>query len=169
MTEVILPFLHEMGERWEQGETSVAEEHFASAIIRGRLASFTLTWGVGSGPIVVMACPSGERHDIGLLCFGVLLGVRGWRIRYLGADTPSAALASACEVIAADLVVVAATRENVFAEQATALAAIAQDYPMAIGGAGATADLAQALGAHLLPPALVPAAELCRTLLAPRP
>jgi len=37
LTEVVLPYLHELGERWERGEITVAQEHFASAVLRGRL------------------------------------------------------------------------------------------------------------------------------------
>ena len=35
--DVLLPYLHELGERWERGEVSVAQEHFASMVLRGRL------------------------------------------------------------------------------------------------------------------------------------
>jgi hypothetical protein len=37
LQEVILPYLHSLGERWEAGEVSVAHEHFASNLLRGRL------------------------------------------------------------------------------------------------------------------------------------
>ena len=33
----MLPYLHELGERWASGEASVGQEHFASQLIRGRL------------------------------------------------------------------------------------------------------------------------------------
>src|SRR4051794_19353460 len=35
--EVVLPYLHELGARWERGEASIAQEHFASGVLRGRL------------------------------------------------------------------------------------------------------------------------------------
>jgi B12 binding domain len=35
---VVIPYLHELGEHWERGEKRrSAEEHFASAVLRGRL------------------------------------------------------------------------------------------------------------------------------------
>ena len=37
LADVIVPYLHELGERWERGETSVAHEHFATTILRGRM------------------------------------------------------------------------------------------------------------------------------------
>ena len=42
----------------------------------------------GSGPLAVLACLPGEQHDLGLIAFGLALRARGWRIVYLGADTP---------------------------------------------------------------------------------
>ena len=37
LRDVVLPYLHELGERWVRGEASVAQEHFASNLLRGRL------------------------------------------------------------------------------------------------------------------------------------
>ena len=33
--DVLMPYLHELGERWVEGSVSVAQEHFASNVIRG--------------------------------------------------------------------------------------------------------------------------------------
>jgi MerR family transcriptional regulator, light-induced transcriptional regulator len=38
LRDVLVPYLAELGERWEHGTVSVAQEHFASKVIRGRLA-----------------------------------------------------------------------------------------------------------------------------------
>ena len=35
LRDVLMPYLNELGERWEQGEASVAQEHFASNLVRG--------------------------------------------------------------------------------------------------------------------------------------
>src|SRR6185295_10071513 len=37
LTEIVLPYLQELGDRWERGDVSVAQEHFASGVLRGRL------------------------------------------------------------------------------------------------------------------------------------
>ena len=86
--EVILPYLRELGARWERGEASIAHEHFASSVLRGRLLAIARGWGLGIGPVAVLACLPGEQHDLGLIAFGLALRARGWRIVYLGADTP---------------------------------------------------------------------------------
>ena len=67
MREVLLPYLLESSEnRWASGDMSVAQEHFASALLRGRLLGLARGWGTGSGPTLVLACPPGEQHDLGL-------------------------------------------------------------------------------------------------------
>src|SRR5208283_1682379 len=57
LRDVVLPYLAELGERWERGTASVAQEHFASNLIRGRLAGLARGWGNGHGPRAVLACP----------------------------------------------------------------------------------------------------------------
>ena len=49
LRDVVLPYLAELGERWERGTASVAREHFASNLIRGRLAGLARGWGNGHG------------------------------------------------------------------------------------------------------------------------
>ena len=57
--------------RWERGEVSVAQEHFSSNVLRGRLLGLARGWGNGTGPTTVLACAPGELHDLPLLVFGL--------------------------------------------------------------------------------------------------
>ena len=57
---VVLPLLHELGAGWERGEISVAQEHFASNLLRGRLLGLARGWDRGSGRRAVLACPAGR-------------------------------------------------------------------------------------------------------------
>ena len=50
LRDVIIPYLHDLGERWERGDVSVAQEHFASSVLRGRLLGLARGWGRGLGP-----------------------------------------------------------------------------------------------------------------------
>jgi methanogenic corrinoid protein MtbC1 len=84
---------------------SIAQEHFASNVLRGRLLGLARGWGRGTGPRALLACPEGEHHDLGLIAFGLALRERGWRIDYLGSDTPVASIAEAAEAIAPELLV----------------------------------------------------------------
>ncbi len=150
LSEVILPFLHQLGVRWASAQTSVAQEHFASNVIGGRLRGLTRGWGQGVGPRVILACPPGELHDLGLLCFGLVLREQGWRITYLGADTPIGDIAGTLDELSPAIVVLAAVTPQRFLESADELAALAAQTRVGIGGAGASAALATRLGAELL-------------------
>jgi MerR family transcriptional regulator, light-induced transcriptional regulator len=150
LRDVVLPVLHDVGERWARGEITVAQEHFATELITGRLRGLAREWDRGLGPRVVMACPAGERHDIGLLCCGLALDRRGWRVTYLGPDTPADALESAILVLDPSLVVIGAVQPGPLRAAAAALSVLADRVAVAVGGAGASAELAEAAGATRL-------------------
>jgi MerR family transcriptional regulator, light-induced transcriptional regulator len=147
---VVLPYLTELGERWQRGTASVAQEHFASNVVRGRLAGLARGWGSGRGPRALLACPPGEQHDLALMAFGIVLNRNGWRIDYLGADTPVAELARTVEATRPDLVVVAVTLAEHLDTLTHPLAALARRAPLLLAGSGATARVADAVGARLL-------------------
>lgn len=133
----ILPFLADLGERWAAGEVAVSHEHFASQLIRRRLGAFSTTWSHGSGPVAMLAALPTEHHDIALLSLGVLLGRAGWRVRYLGADTPVEDVARAAQTIRPDAIVLSTTRPETVAAHRDAIARVAQRHPVWLGGRGA--------------------------------
>jgi DNA-binding transcriptional MerR regulator len=151
LAEVVLPFLHALGDRWAAMERSVGQEHFASNVIGGRLRALARGWGAGDGRRVLLACPPGEQHELGLLCFGLLLRERGWRISYLGAETPTADLTTVVAEVSPDLVVLAATGAQRFLDAAEGIRGVSAQARVAIGGAGASESLAQSLGAESFP------------------
>ena len=134
MQEVLLPYLHLLGDRWATGEVSVAQEHFASSLIRGRLLGLARGWGVGGGPSLLLACPPGEEHDLGLIMFGIAAWRRGWRIIYLGQDTPIATIDQAVEVVEPALVVLAIAEGTLIGSHAHELRRLAARVPVAVGG-----------------------------------
>jgi DNA-binding transcriptional MerR regulator len=150
LRDVVLPYLHRLGERWERGEVSIAQEHFGSHVIRGRLASLGRGWGAGYGPRAMLACPPDELHDLALMIFGIVLNRNGWRIDYFGASTPVEELAGAAAQSRPALIVVAATTAQRFTAIRGELAQLAAVAPLAVGGAGATQQLADDVGARLL-------------------
>ena len=148
---VALPTLGEIGERWSRGEISVAQEHFASNLLRGRLLGLARGWGGGGGPLALLACPPGEQHDLGLIAFGLALRARGWRITFLGPDTPVETVADAAARLDPALVILAALEPGRFNTAAAAVTRLAAAHPVALGGAGADPATAERLGARSLP------------------
>jgi MerR family transcriptional regulator, light-induced transcriptional regulator len=150
LRDVVLPYLHVLGERWERGEATVAQEHFASSVLRGRLLGLARGWGRSAGPTAVLACAPGELHDLSLIAFGLVLGGRGWSITYLGQDTPIATICDAVRDAAPRLVVIAAVTGRGLRAAQTAIAELAQLAPLGLAGSGATLALARATGAFVV-------------------
>jgi len=137
LRDVVVPYLHELGDRWSRGDASVAEEHFASSLLRGRLLGLARGWGVGLGPRVVLACAPGEQHDLGLIAFGLALRARGWRIVYLGPDTPLESVADAALSSDPLFVVISSVNARSFQRHAENLARLGREFRLCLGGAGA--------------------------------
>ena len=150
LRDAVLPYLHDLGERWQRGEASIAQEHFASVLLRGRLLGLARGWGSGGSRLALLACLPGEQHDLGLICFGLALRGQGWRITFLGPDTPLATITETTHMLRPALVVVAATTKVEAASTRDGLAEVARSAPLALAGTGTSPTLAQALGAEYL-------------------
>jgi MerR family transcriptional regulator, light-induced transcriptional regulator len=150
LRDEVLPYLHELGERWQRGEASIAQEHFASALLRGRLLGLARGWGSGRGPQALLACVPAEQHDLGLICFGLALRRQGWRIAFLGPDTPLATTAETARLLRPALVVVSATLSNQPVNAEGGLAEVAATGPLALAGSGLSASVAETVGARYL-------------------
>ena len=150
LRDLAIPYLRDLGERWEEGTVSVAQEHFASNFLRGRLLGLARGWGQGGGPLAILACAPGELHDLPLIAFGLALRAHGWRIAFLGPDTPVGTLADAAAKLEPRLVVVSATSTPRLARVRDELGTLARSTPLALAGAGATNALAESVGADRL-------------------
>jgi len=151
MLEAVLPYLHELGDRWAQdGDAMIAQEHFASALLRGRLLGLARGWGGGYGPIAILACFPGDQHDLGLICFGLALRQKGWRITFLGPDTPLPAIIETARLLRPALVVLTAMVRPERHAVKDRLATIGSHAPLAIAGSGVKEGDAVAARARLL-------------------
>jgi DNA-binding transcriptional MerR regulator len=87
--KLMTPLLARLGERWESGMGSIAEEHFFGFYLRNKLgAQYHHRLRREGGDRILMACLPGERHEVGLLMFGLAVGEAGMTPIILGADTP---------------------------------------------------------------------------------
>jgi DNA-binding transcriptional MerR regulator len=157
--DVVLPALVEIGRRWETTEIGVGHEHFASHLIERRLLGLAKGWEAGRGPLALLACPSGERHTLGLVCFGLVLADRGWRIAYLGADTPVDQIFDMSASMNPTVVVLCARDARHLTSNAEPIAALAEEHRTLLAGGAASAELAGRLGTELAQGDPVVAAE----------
>ncbi len=110
-TEFVQRGLNIIGERWFQRESSVQQEHFASALAARRLEML-----IASTPAptrlqaVLVGCPPGEFHTFPALLLTLFLRRRGLKLVYLGADVPAERLMDTILVVRPDLVVLSAQR-----------------------------------------------------------
>jgi MerR family transcriptional regulator, light-induced transcriptional regulator len=142
-----------IGHRWELGVVDVAQEHYATNMLQARLMALARGWDDGEGPRAVLACAPEELHVVGLICLGLALRDRGWRVLFLGADTPIAAVERTAEEVAAPLVALSAVLPERFLVHERELRALSGVALLGLGGAGATPLVAQRLGAKLAPQA----------------
>ena len=154
-----MPYLRDLGERWARDEITVAQEHFVSRLLEGRLLTLARGWNKGSGPSAILACPPGEQHTLPLLGFGLALRSRGWRNIYLGADTPPSTVHMAADTVDANMIALAAVSIARFLPLTEELPALARDRRLVLAGAGATPELAAHVGVEYFQEDPVTAAE----------
>jgi methanogenic corrinoid protein MtbC1 len=137
----------------------VAQEHFASNLVRGRLMALARSWDRGGGPRSLLACAEGELHDLPLIGFGLALREQGWRISFLGADTPVASVVDTARALTPDAVVISGTTSGALDAIATRLREIALHAPLYVAGAAADPQVARRAHATYLSGDVVLAAE----------
>jgi MerR family transcriptional regulator, light-induced transcriptional regulator len=166
LESILCPLLHTVGERWERGLLSVAEEHLVTEAVRSRLGHLLGDAGGGVRGVAVLACAPGERHELGLMMAAIVLRRDGWKVVYLGADTPfDDAFALAQRISARVLGLSLAMPEHAAAlERQLTRRPHRYGVSVVLGGAGATAALAERVGAVLAGPELRRAVETLRAL-----
>ena len=127
-------YLHRVGQRWEQGKIGVAQEHFASNVLRVRLSMMLHGERGGGGPVAALACMPGEQHEFGLMSLALVLSRLGWQICYLGANTPTAEIAYTARTLRPRVVVLSAHRRTAFAAHGPALRRLGRVTEVHIAG-----------------------------------
>lgn len=158
LRDVVLPLLREIGEGWERGEITIAQEHYASNLIRGRLMALGRGWGRGSGRHALLAAPAGEQHDLGLVVLALALRDHGWRVTFLGADTPIETITDTSRRVAPEVVVLAMLQPIELPP--LDVRDLALGSRVVISGRGATPASARKLGVEYFAGGPIEAAEL---------
>jgi MerR family transcriptional regulator, light-induced transcriptional regulator len=80
-----------VGDLWHSGAVSVADEHLATMTLRRVMAAAKAACrrAAPRNELILLACPPGEAHDLGLNMLGDVLDLSGYDVRVLGADTPA--------------------------------------------------------------------------------
>lgn len=146
LADVLMPLLHEVGERWHQKRLSPAQEHVVSMASRR-----VVTWLVdaydttGEAPVLLVTTVAGEQHEFGALMVSVLALEAGWRVAYLGTSLPAEEIVQAARGTDAAMVAVSIVntrdhegmRSDVTAEMTQVRQGLPVSVPLLLGGAGA--------------------------------
>lgn len=169
-TDLLVPAMAQVGDRWAAGTVTVAEEHTATVTVQrltGRLGPRFRRPGRKRGTIVLGAAP-GDHHGLAVGLLADPLRGRGFRVTDLGADVPVEAWLDAARgaerLRAIGISVVAAGLDAVVAGTVAALHE-AVDVPVILGGGALRdADHATALEADGWAPSHTEALDLFERL-----
>ena len=164
---VIAPALRAVGDLWEAGELSVAEEHLATEIALRVVALQREAYRVAGrrpGALVLLAAVEDEQHVVGLRMAGSLLAHAGYDVMQLGASVPSVDLGAMVARHGPAVVGLSTTVPWTGEKVAQAVAAIGAARPataVVVGGAGLPADLVERPGLRrcLRAPDVVPVVD----------
>lgn len=151
---VVAPLQRRIGEEWHAGVLGVAHEHLASGVtvpLLGRLRSRLPT--SSNAPLLAVATPSGERHEVGALLAAAVAASEGWRVLYLGPDLPASEIALASTSAGARAVALSVVRsagsDETAAEIREVAGTLAGKVAVLVGGAGVDALAPDLEGAEL--------------------
>jgi MerR family transcriptional regulator, light-induced transcriptional regulator len=145
--EIVAPAMRTVGDLWENGMLSVADEHLATEISIRVLAlqrDAFRTAARRAAHRVVLAGIEGERHGLGLTMAGSVLVHAGYDVRMLGPDLPMSCLAPAVERHRPSVVGLSVTQPGLASLVPQAVAEVrrvAAHAGIIIGGAGASPRL----------------------------
>lgn len=135
-----------LGQRWERGEVTIAEEHRATERLRRGLASVCDRMVAADSAVAAVTCVPGDPHTLGLSLVELCLREVGYEVWWVGANLPAH---DVCRVIQQHDVRVLAVSASAASNDREALKAFAElvapatqdrGTHLALGGAGAWPD-----------------------------
>ena len=169
--DVLEPSQRRIGDLWQRGEISVAQEHYCTAATQQAIAElYPHVFAVEpDGRRAVVAAISGELHELGARMVADFLQLAGWDTTYLSANVPLHDLAEEVEATDAHLLAcsVALADRLPMVERAIAIVRDRRpDVAVIVGGRPFTldADLWRAVGADGSAPDALRAVDLAEEL-----
>jgi methanogenic corrinoid protein MtbC1 len=171
--EVMQKGLSAVGQGWYEGETTIQQEHFTSALSIQKLETLIAASPAPTRPErIIAATAPGDFHVFSPLLLTYMLRRRGFDVVYLGADVPADELQETIEQVRPQLIIVSAQLLSTAASLLEMSRAIDLDRVMlAYGGLAFnhSAELRRRFAGHFLGKDLLGAADRVIELLARRP
>jgi MerR family transcriptional regulator, light-induced transcriptional regulator len=88
--DIVRPALIRVGDEWAAGRISIEQEHMISEAILHAIARITpeLHHKKSNGLTAICACAEGEHHSIGVRWLTAALEADGWKVVFVGSNTP---------------------------------------------------------------------------------
>jgi len=137
ITEVIYPFLNQIGILWTTHRAMPAQEHFISNLIRQKIfaAIENLPLAKRDAPKIVLFLLEDEDHEIGLLLANYIAREMGWRVYYLGTKVPLENIEMVVEIVKPQLLLsLFILNRPKWVEAQIGLLTSKTDVPLAISG-----------------------------------
>ncbi|MCD8511478.1 MAG: MerR family transcriptional regulator [Bacillus sp. (in: Bacteria)] len=138
--ELLGKILEEVGRKWEQGEITVAHEHYISSFIKHKIGM--VFHHMPSEHVrykAVCFCAPSEMHEIGLLIFSLYLRRKGFETIFLGNSIPKEDIVSVMTDITPNFGFISCTIGSHILgaiQLATSLKEIMPEVKVGIGGQG---------------------------------
>jgi DNA-binding transcriptional MerR regulator/methylmalonyl-CoA mutase cobalamin-binding subunit len=105
LMDVAAPLVESVGDAWAAGRIAVRHEHLLSEVLSSKLRLLLSAYDdQSSGPTVLLATLSDERHGLGLEMVALYLALEGVTPRLLGVNTPPDQIAEATIALSARVV-----------------------------------------------------------------
>jgi DNA-binding transcriptional MerR regulator len=119
---ILVPLFHEIGNKVNRNELSIAQEHTLSALF-----SFHIGQMIGlhyqkthlKDDLILITTPEGEMHEIGILASALLCVHHGIRFIFLGANLPARSLAEAANALKPKWIVLGTIKGHEISEHNT--------------------------------------------------
>ncbi|HET7544040.1 MAG TPA: MerR family transcriptional regulator [Polyangiaceae bacterium] len=160
--DVLGPLLGRIGKEWASGELCVASEHLGSTLVRDSLSDLLRRLPKDpNGQLALVTTPEGELHELGALLSAVTIALEGYRVLYLGPNSPAAEIARAARSASAAIVavsIVSLDHERAVQAVRELLAALPEQIDFVIGGTMAE-SVREAVGSRALVPGTLASLE----------
>lgn len=100
-TQIIYPFLNQIGVLWGINKVMPAQEHFVSNLIKKKMfaAIDALPYPKENAPVIMMFLTENEHHEIGLLLAYYMARDLGWKVYYLGQNVPTENIQQVIDIV----------------------------------------------------------------------
>lgn len=107
---VLMPVMHEVGRLWHAGELGIGEEHYCTAATFAAMARLApmQTRAPATGRTALVTSVGGDLHELGIRMVADEFEFSGWRVHYLGPNTPAISIIQSLDSFGADVVAISA-------------------------------------------------------------